>query len=104
MANHIRWNLLPSAEHQRIVIPKIPNIGDPPHQGLDDDRKCARPGRLEDFAEISRRDENNLRQRIMEPFDFAVINGLHLQPQLAALLLMILAGTALYKFFRRYDL
>src|SRR5213080_131086 len=104
MANHIRWNLLPSAEHQRIVIPKIPNIGDPPHQGLDDDRKCARPGRLEDFAEISRRDENNLRQRIMEPFDFAVINGLHLPPQLADLLLLIVAGQDFAESLERNDL
>src|SRR5258708_23646759 len=62
-------------------ISKIPHVGDAPNQWLDDDRKRSPPRRVQNFAQVCRRNEDHLRDRIMQPLDFAVINRLHLPPE-----------------------
>src|SRR5713101_765790 len=103
VTDHVRRNLLTSAQHQRIVIPKISYVGDAPHQRLDEDRERPRPGRLEDFPQISRRDEYNLRHRIVQPLDFAVLNRLHLPPELPDFLFLIIVRKDLAETLERYD-
>src|SRR5437016_5073145 len=101
MTNDVRRNLFAAAQHQRIVISEISYVGDAPDQRLDDDRKCPWPGRLEDFTQISRRNEYNLRHRIVQPLDFAVINWLHLPPQLPDSLFLIIVRKDLAETFER---
>ena len=102
MTNYIRGNLFSSAQHQRVVISKISYVGDAPHQRLDDDCKCPRPGLLEDFAQISRRDEHNLRDWIMQPLNFALINRLHLPPHLPNFLFLIVVRKDFAETLKRY--
>ena len=103
VTNHVGRNFFSSAQHQRIVIAKISDVGDPPYQGLDDNCKCTRPGRFEDFTQICRRDENNLRKRVMKPLDFAVINRLDLPPKLPDFLFLIVARKDFAESFERND-
>src|SRR5437667_10095844 len=92
MTDYVRRNLFSPAQYQRIVVSKIPYVGDAPDQWLNHDRKCSRPRRVQYFAQVCRRNEDYLRYRIMQPLNFAIVNWLDLPPQTAAFLFLIIIG------------
>src|SRR4029077_2018901 len=55
-----------------------------------DDFKRARRGGIEDLTQVSGRDKNYLGERIVQPLEFAVIDGLHLAPKQTEFLLLII--------------
>src|SRR5215472_692533 len=73
----------------RIVVAKIPHIGNSPYQRLDNDVEPPRAVRIENLPEISGGGVHNLRQRFLQALDFSVVNRLHLPPELANLLFLI---------------
>src|SRR5215472_9093309 len=92
MTDHVLRNVLGSAQHQRIVVAEITDVGDPPHQRFDHNRELACAIGLENLAKIRSGSENNLRQRLLKALDFPVIDRLNLPPEVSDVLFLVIAG------------
>ena len=68
------------------MIPKVPHVGDSTHERLDHDHESLRVGGIQNFPQVGRRNEHDLRDSVVQPQDFALVNRLHLFPELADLL------------------
>src|SRR5579859_5407514 len=97
MAHDIDGNLFPTAQHQSVVISEIPNVGDAAHERFNDNRKRPRPILFENVAQITSREKHNLRNGVVQPFDFTTVNWLDLPPELANLLLTVVTRKDLTK-------
>ena len=83
------------------MIPEVPHVGDSSHQRLDNDCECVRICGIQNFPHVSRRNEHHLRNRIMQPHHFALVNRLHLPPELADFLFLVIVREDFAEAFQR---
>src|SRR5207237_6736133 len=84
-------NIVRAAQQPRIVVAKIPHVGYSSYQRLDNDGEPARAERVQNLTEIAGRGKHDVRQWLMQALDFAVINGLHLLPEIPDFLFLVIA-------------
>src|SRR5712664_1242598 len=89
------------------MSPEVPHVGNSPHERLDNDCEGLRMCGIQNFPQVRRRNEHDLRDRIMKPHHFAVVNRLYLPPELTDFLFVVtvredVAETFQRQHFRRY--
>src|SRR5437660_12936528 len=89
VSHDIGGNLISTAQYEGVMVSKISYVSDASHQRLDDNRKRSWRRWIENFAQIPRCHEYNLRYRIMQPLDFTVIDWLYLPPELPDVLFLV---------------
>jgi hypothetical protein len=95
VAHNVDRNFVATAEDDGVAVAEVADVGDAADEWLDDDGEGAILGGIENFAEVGASHQDDLRYLIVEALDFAIVDGLHVAPELANLLFLVIGGKQL---------